>query len=168
MSQLSFEEAAHLLGRAHELARDDDADQIARLALEQGIAESRAGNNMTAARTRSRRRSRRPGRADDPLLRVEAALRYEDATWRPGLSGVAALGHIREAIDVLDTAVEAGQAVEDEPELRARTGDRRAAGPGHVGTARRGRPGLRGGVGRAVELGSTTVEAACSTSTSGT
>ncbi|MCB0953315.1 MAG: hypothetical protein KDB13_11480, partial [Microthrixaceae bacterium] len=49
--QFSFEEAAELSRRARGLADPHDAALIAQLAIEQGVAESRGGQNMTAART---------------------------------------------------------------------------------------------------------------------
>ncbi len=57
---------------------------------------------------------------DDVVLRVEAALRYEDASWRPGLPGAMALELLDEATEVLDAAAAAGVDVAGVPELRAR------------------------------------------------
>lgn len=118
-AKLSFEEAADLLRRARGLVDDADADLAARLVLDQGIAESRAGAHLTAARTleEAMAAARRSG---DVVLGVEAALRYEDAIWRPGLSGETALAHLRRAVDALDAALAAGLVVDDEADLRAR------------------------------------------------
>jgi len=118
-AQLSFDEAAQLIERARTLADPDDAALTARLALEQGLAESRSGQNMPAAHTfdTAIAIARRTG---DIALRVEAAIRYEDASWRPGLPGVVALDRLREATRVLDEASGAGPPIEHELELRAR------------------------------------------------
>ena len=97
--------------------------------------------------------------ADDPLLRIEAALRYEDATWRPGLSDVAALDNIQEAVGILDSVVEAGAVVDNEPVLRARLaiGELRAlAMSGRHDEADRA---FEVALARAEELGSANVEA---------
>ena len=83
-AQFSFEEAAQLIGHARSLAGSNDAVLAARLALEQGIAESRAGQNMPAANTFDTAIDI-ARQTDDVSLRVEAAIRYEDASWRPGL-----------------------------------------------------------------------------------
>ena len=118
-TQFSFEEAAELVQRARSLADPADSSLAATLALEQGIAEVRSGQNMVAARTFddaivAARTSR------DPVLRVEAAIRFEDATWRPGLSGLEALTHLSDATSVLDGAVGEGLVIEHETELRFR------------------------------------------------
>ena len=117
--QFSFEEAAELSRRARGLADPHDAALIAQLAIEQGVAESRGGQNMTAARTFGLAVDEARG-TDDAALRVEAALRYEDASWRPGLPGATALELLSEATTVLDEAGERGEVVEDGPNLRAR------------------------------------------------
>ena len=119
MQQFSFEEAGELIARARSLADPTDSFLAASLALEQGIAETRSGRNMIAARTFEDALA--AARANgDPVLRVEAAIRYEDATWRPGLSGLDALTHLRDATSVLDTAVARGLVIENEVELRVR------------------------------------------------
>ncbi|MGA9278647.1 AAA family ATPase [Ilumatobacter sp.] len=119
MLQFSFQEAGELIERARSLADPADSVLAASLALEQGIAETRAGRNMIAARTFEDAvdTARTSG---DPVLRVEAAIRYEDATWRPGLSGLDALVNLREATAVLDVAVADGLVVDNEIELRSR------------------------------------------------
>jgi DNA-binding winged helix-turn-helix (wHTH) protein/tetratricopeptide (TPR) repeat protein len=119
MLQLSFEEAAELTERARSLADPADVLLAASLALEQGIAETRAGRNMVAAHTFevALDAARASG---DPVLRVQSAIHYEDATWRPGLSGLEALQHLTEATLVLDTAVADGHVIDNEVELRAR------------------------------------------------
>ena len=118
-AQYSFEEASDLLVRARQLSEDGDAALRARLAVQQGIAESRAGRNMTAARTFDEA-VELAGLTDDVGLRVEAALRYEDASWRPGLAGTVALEILDDARTVLDDAVGAGEEVPDELALRSR------------------------------------------------
>jgi DNA-binding winged helix-turn-helix (wHTH) protein/tetratricopeptide (TPR) repeat protein len=118
-SQFSFEEAAELMQRARSLADTGDASTVARLALEQGIVESRAGQNMTAARTFETAVAA-ARETDDAVLQVEAALRYEDASWRPGLPGTTALRLVQEASETLDGAVARGDDVGNELELRAR------------------------------------------------
>jgi DNA-binding winged helix-turn-helix (wHTH) protein len=118
-AQLSFEEAAESMRRARSLADPADAQLGATLALEQGMAECRAGQNMTAVRT-FRAAVAAASETDDVVLRVEAALRYEDATWRPGLPGTIALQLLRQAAGLLDDAVARGEDVGNELELRAR------------------------------------------------
>ena len=118
MSQLSFDEAASTLERALALADQEDDQLMARLTLEKGIAQTRSGASMTAARSFQEAVSL-ARRCSDPELRVEAALRFEDATWRPGLSGTQALEFLNEAADVLDAA-SGVEPISDEVELRAR------------------------------------------------
>lgn len=115
----SFEEAAQLIERARTLVDPNDAVLAARLALEQGIAESRAGRNMPAANTFDMAIDI-ARHTDDVSLRVEAAIRYEDASWRPGLPGAVALDRIREATLVLHEATDSDTPLEDALELRAR------------------------------------------------
>ncbi|MCB0968607.1 MAG: AAA family ATPase, partial [Ilumatobacter sp.] len=119
MGQLSFHEATDLLARARALAPPDDAHQLADLALRHGIAQTRAGKNQTAARTFGEA-IELARQTDDVVLRVEAAVRHEDASWRPGNSGIASLGHLAEAREVLDGAVRSGRTLPDELLLRAR------------------------------------------------
>lgn len=116
--QLSFDEAARSLERAVALADPADTSLRARLTLEQGIAETRAGASTTAART-FQRAVPLVRLSGDPTMLIETALRYEDANWRPGRSGAQALDYLAEAADVLEAAA-ADQAVEDIAELRAR------------------------------------------------
>lgn len=118
-AQFSFEDAAALIERARSLADPADLRLAAQLALEQGIAESRAGQNMTAART-FRSAIALAADTDDALLRIEAALRYEDASWRPGLPGATALELVRDASRTLDEALAGGAEIPNELELRAR------------------------------------------------
>ncbi|MCB0995348.1 MAG: hypothetical protein KDB21_09675, partial [Acidimicrobiales bacterium] len=115
----SFEEAIDLLRRARALAPPDDHHLAARLALRQGTVESRAGKNMTAAHTFEQAVGLARS-TDDTALRIEAALRFEDASWRPGLPGSPALALLDEAAEALETAAEAGIAIPDELGLRAR------------------------------------------------
>ena len=118
-AQFSFDEAADLIRRARSLVDSSDSALVAQLALEQGIAESRSGQNLMAAHSFETAIATARN-TDDVVLRVEAALRYEDAAWRPGLPGAIALDFIREATSVLDHAVAAGSTIAGEPELRAR------------------------------------------------
>ncbi len=117
--QLSFEEAIDLLVRARALAPTDDAHLLGDLALRHGIAQTRAGKNVTAART-FEEAIELAGDTGDVVLRVEAALRHEDASWRPGFSGATALRHLTAARQVLDDAITAGVDVPGELMLRAR------------------------------------------------
>lgn len=117
--QFSFEEAAELLRRARSLAGTDDVALAARLALRQGVAETRAGRNIPAAHT-FETLVELAGETGDVELRVEAAIRYEDATWRPGLPGTKALRYLRAAASLLDDAVANGFTASNELELRAR------------------------------------------------
>ena len=117
--QFSFEEAADLIRQARSFVDPSDSTLITQLALEQGIAESRSGQNLLAAHTFETAIATARN-TDDVVLRVEAALRYEDAAWRPGLPGAIALDFIREATSVLDQVVAAGSTITGEPELRAR------------------------------------------------
>ena len=119
IAKLSFEEAIDLLERARSLAPSDEPRLAADLALRLGMAQTRAGKNVTAARTFEEAIELARG-TDDVVLRVEAALRHEDASWRPGLSGAAALDHLGTAQRLLDDAVDAGVDVPDELLLRAR------------------------------------------------
>jgi DNA-binding winged helix-turn-helix (wHTH) protein/tetratricopeptide (TPR) repeat protein len=154
----SFDEAAELMRRARTLVDPADALLGARLALEQGIAESRAGQNMTAARTFATAIS--AARTTDEVgLRVEAALRYEDASWRPGLPGEAALELIDEATDVLDDAIRAGAVVDDEPELRARLAVARLRALAMSGRAAEAGTAFTEARRLAAELGSPNIEA---------
>ncbi|MBX3315159.1 MAG: AAA family ATPase [Actinobacteria bacterium] len=118
MEQLSFEEAADLLARARTLAVDAPLELRARLALEQGTAEHRAGDGVTASATFAQAIADARS-SDDVALRVEAALGREDASWRPGLPDLGALDDVEEAIVVLDEALAAGEEIDGELELRA-------------------------------------------------
>ena len=119
MRQLSFEEAAAAYRDAVALADPADQELCGRLLLEQGIAEARAGSSMTAMRTFDAALgiARSSGNV---VLEVESALRYEDATWRPGLSGVAAIRHLTDAERALDDAIASGATIHHESEWRAR------------------------------------------------
>lgn len=117
-AKFSFDEAGQLLELARSIADQSDHDQLARLALEQGIAESRGGQNRTAAHTFDSALVS-ADRTDDIRLRVEAAIRYEDASWRPGLSGHLALERLNAATQLLDDADDS-HPIEDETELRGR------------------------------------------------
>jgi DNA-binding winged helix-turn-helix (wHTH) protein/tetratricopeptide (TPR) repeat protein len=117
--RFSFEEAADLLSQARALADAADDATRAQLALLHGNAESRAGRNVPASRVFEEAigLARATG---DVSLRVEAALGYEDARWRPGVAGDQSLAYLTEAVDLLDAEVTAGRRVEAEADLRAR------------------------------------------------
>lgn len=115
----SFNEAADLLRQARGLAGDADRATRARLALAHGAAESRAGRNVPAARIFEEAIDLARDTAD-VSLRVEAALAYEDARWRPGEAGDRSLAYLTEAADLLDTQQSAGVEIAHEPELRGR------------------------------------------------
>lgn len=157
-AQFSFEEAAELTRRARSLADPGDAPTAARLALEQGIAESRAGQNMTAARTFEAAITA-ARESDDSVLRVEAALRYEDAAWRPGLPGENALRVIREAAEILDNAIASGDSIDNELELRARLAVATLRALAMSGRRKEAGDAFREARRLAAELGSPNVEA---------
>jgi DNA-binding winged helix-turn-helix (wHTH) protein/tetratricopeptide (TPR) repeat protein len=117
--RFSFEEAADLLGQARGLADTADGATRAELALSQGNADSRAGRNMPASRVFEEAIGL-ARETDDVALRVEAALGYENARWRPGLAGDRSLVYLTEASSLLDAAVAAGQEVESADDLRGR------------------------------------------------
>ncbi len=119
MDQLSFAEAAGAFQRAHDLADPSGVELRARLTLEQGIALTRAGSSMTAARA-FQTAMEESGESGDPVIRIEAALRYEEASWRPGLAGHQALEYLVEAGTILEAAIAGGKDVEDAAELRSR------------------------------------------------
>lgn len=119
MRQLSFDEAAASYARAAALLDRTDIEQRTRLLLEQGIAETRAGANMTAAKTFEQCISNARMTGDSRLF-IEAAIRFEDASWRPGQSGLRALDILLEATALLDAAVSSGERFDDELELRTR------------------------------------------------
>ena len=117
MEQLSFDEAAAQLELARDLVGPADAHLLAELALEQGIAETRAGFSVPAVETFEAAISAARSSGDAALL-IEAAIRYEDAAWRPGSSGLRTVAHLDEALAVLDDETTDG--LGNELELRAR------------------------------------------------
>ncbi|MEZ5092840.1 AAA family ATPase [Nocardioides sp.] len=119
IDRFSFDEAADLLAQARALAVDGDATTRTLLALSHGSAESRTGRNVPAARI-FEEAIVLAREAEDVVLRVEAALGYEDARWRPGLDGAQSMVHLEEAAALLDAEAEAGREVEGEADLRAR------------------------------------------------
>ena len=158
MSQLSFEEAADSLDRAIGLLDGPDAMERARLTLERGIAENRAGASTTAAATFEQALAL-ARTADDPLLRIESALRFEDATWRPGLSGQRALVHLDEATEVLDEAIAADRSIGDVTALRTRLAVGRLRALALTGQARAAEAEFQVANTLARQLGSPTLEA---------
>ncbi|MCU1345330.1 MAG: transcriptional regulator, LuxR family, partial [Acidimicrobiia bacterium] len=98
--QLSFLEAAELLRRARSLAASTDFGLQSALAIEQGEAESSAGLNVAAmasfdiALLLARQ-------AERPDLLAEAALRYEDASWRPGRFGGPSIERLTAALPLV-------------------------------------------------------------------
>lgn len=119
MAQLSFDEAAGQLRRARRLAQSDDFGTIARLSLQQGIAETRASQNVIAVRTFGETIAAAAA-IDDTLLRIEAAIRFEDAAWRPGIRNEHSLRHVNDAIGLLDDAARMGSPIDNEQHIRAR------------------------------------------------
>ncbi len=118
LDRLSFEEASALLAQARELATDAPPGERARLALAHAAAEVRTGRSVPASRL-AEEAIAAARETDDVILRVEAAIRYEDARWRPGLSGDRSLRYLDEAAALLG----GGGPTESEPaeaELRVR------------------------------------------------
>lgn len=119
MAQLSFDEATGQLRQARALADPADHSLGARLALQQGIAETRSGQNVVAVRTFGEAITAATA-TDETRLRIEAAIRFEDAAWRPGIRNEHSLQHVRDAIELLDAAVANGTSIDNEQHLRAR------------------------------------------------
>jgi len=102
VAQLSFGEAVDLLIRARALsgAGADDAGLRAELAIECGDAEARAGRHVPAMRSFDAA-SLDAGRAGRSDLMIEAALRYEDTSWRPGRSGGLSIERLTTALELV-------------------------------------------------------------------
>ncbi len=118
VARLSFEEASALLAQARELATDAPAGERARLALAHAAAEVRAGRSVPGSRL-AEEAIAAARETDDVLLRVEAAIRYEDARWRPGLAGERSLRYLDEAAALLD-GLDPAESEPAEGELRVR------------------------------------------------
>ncbi len=99
---LAYEDAARWYERATSLAELDLANR-ARLNLSAAANHVRAGD---FARARGMYES--ISAIDDPLIRLEAAVGYEDANWRPGLAN-------SKAADLLATALETCGLDADDP-----------------------------------------------------
>ncbi|NNE12864.1 MAG: hypothetical protein HKN41_11550 [Ilumatobacter sp.] len=99
--QLSYVEAIELLDWAASLAEPDDLEPLTAIALERGQAEANRGAVRAALDSYDRALdlARRLGRAD---LVAEAALRFEDASWRPGRYGAPSIARVQEALDLVD------------------------------------------------------------------
>lgn len=136
------------------LAYEDAAKWFERAAsLPELTPEERARLNFGAATnlvrsgdfTRARAIYERVSAMDDPLIRLEAAVGYEDACWRPGLTG-------SKAADLLATALEvSGFDVEDSRYVQALASFGRALA--FAGEAVRGREVGNRAVDRAREIG---------------
>lgn len=99
---LAYEDAARWYERAASLAELDLADR-AKLNLGAAANHVRAGD---FARARGMYES--ISAIDDPLIRLEAAVGYEDANWRPGLAN-------SKAADLLASALESCGLTADDP-----------------------------------------------------
>ena len=99
---LAYEDAAKWYERAASLAELDLADR-ARLKLSAAANHVRAGD---FARARGMYES--ISAIDDPLTRLEAAVGYEDANWRPGIAN-------SKAADLLASALESSGLSADDP-----------------------------------------------------
>lgn len=119
MAQLSFEEAAAQFRRAGTIVDPSDASLLAQIGLQQGIAETRAGQNLVAVRTFGEVIAAATT-VDDAPTRIEAAIRFEDAAWRPGIRNDHSLRHVNEAIELLDSRADNGSIVENEAHVRTR------------------------------------------------
>ena len=119
MSQLSFEEAAGQLRRARSLIDPDDLASVAHICLQQGIAETRASQNLIAVRTFGDAIAAATA-VGDSALRIEASIRFEDAAWRPGIRNEHSLRYVNEAIELIDEAARSGSPIDHEQHLRAR------------------------------------------------
>jgi DNA-binding winged helix-turn-helix (wHTH) protein len=95
--QLSYSEAIDLLQRARALTAPTDLNQLATLALLQGDAETNAGFNVLAMRSFDSAFGNAV-QANRPDLMAQAALRYEDASWRPGRSGGSSIQRLSAAL----------------------------------------------------------------------
>lgn len=109
-AQLSFADAIAHLKTARTLSDDSDRLLRAQLAIDQGDAEKNAGLSLVAlgAFDSAFDDARAAG---DCALVAAAALRYEDASWRPGRFGGPAVERLRVAESVVD---------HDDEETRAR------------------------------------------------
>jgi DNA-binding winged helix-turn-helix (wHTH) protein len=156
--RFSFGEAADLLRQARELDTSASPASRAELALAHGIAENRAGRNVPASRTFEEVIAL-TRESDDVALRVEAALRYEDARWRPGLAGDRSLGYLSEASELLDAEAAAGRTVATETDLRARLAVARLRGLAMSGRRHEADEAFTLALDRATGMGSATMEA---------
>ncbi len=122
---LAYEDAARWYERAASLAELDLANR-ARLNL------SAAANNVRAGDfARARGMYEGISAIDDPLIRLEAAVGYEDANWRPGLAD-------SKAADLLASALETCGLTADDPRYVRALGSfgRALAFAGETGRAR--------------------------------
>ncbi|MBV8999667.1 MAG: AAA family ATPase [Solirubrobacterales bacterium] len=106
VQSLAFDEAAELLETALDLGIDDDARR-AHVLLDLGTARHLGGKAVDAMEAFSAAGD--IGRTiGDPQLLAQAAIGYEDASWRPGLHDLA-VGPFEEALAALG---------DDQPQLR--------------------------------------------------
>jgi DNA-binding CsgD family transcriptional regulator/tetratricopeptide (TPR) repeat protein len=104
---LAFDEASQMLLTAYELGIDDPRER-AQVLLDLGTARHKAGRALDALEALAR--AAQIGRElEDAELLARAAVRYEEASWRPGLE--------QDAVDLLEEATAA--LGDDESELRA-------------------------------------------------
>jgi DNA-binding CsgD family transcriptional regulator len=96
---LAFDEAADLFKTALDLGIHNDAER-AEVLLELGTVRHRAGKALEA-RDAFRAVAEIARQLGDAGLLARAAIGYEDATWRPGITDVAAIELLEEAIAAL-------------------------------------------------------------------
>jgi DNA-binding CsgD family transcriptional regulator/tetratricopeptide (TPR) repeat protein len=102
MAALAYDEAAARLGTALELRIEDPAER-ARAHLDLGTACHRAGRAADALEAFSAAAGIARELGDAELL-GRAAIGYEDASWRPGITDDSVLQLLEEAVAVLDDA----------------------------------------------------------------
>lgn len=96
-ARFAYEDAGRLYERAAEIS--PDPAECSELML------SAAANwNVAADTARARRLYERMTESGDPRARLRAAIGYEDASWRPGLTGHRALEMLREAMGAVAPA----------------------------------------------------------------
>jgi DNA-binding winged helix-turn-helix (wHTH) protein/tetratricopeptide (TPR) repeat protein len=94
-----FDDALAHQDRALERLEAGDDARAASIHIAKGDVQARAGRLVPALESFDRA-FEHARRADEPALMIDAAVRYEDASWRPGLEGHAALEKL-EAVEPL-------------------------------------------------------------------
>ncbi|MBV9416391.1 MAG: hypothetical protein JO363_15520, partial [Solirubrobacterales bacterium] len=107
VQSLAFDEAAELLETALDLGIDDDAARRAQVLLDLGTARHLGGKAVDAMEA-FRAAGDIARTIGDPQLLAQAAIGYEEASWRPGLHDLA-VGPFEEALATLG---------DDQPQLR--------------------------------------------------